>query len=428
MVDSLPLTKYYHIHPKYSWFRLASILPIASAYLLSFNGKPYSIKRNFSTLTPSLINYEFPVRAITRNKSLSTHHDLVDNEPECSSSPIISSKKVINNTERTEILLLDIGPLVKGTLLKRPSATIKSPYVADVKLLPSMSFHDDKQSNLVLAHAPALGVGGLCNPNKPVYLSTRDKKSNLKTSHSIELAVSLGCTPSDPDVLVGANPRLAETLVERVLKLGLLQDVIGYGPVHEIVKNKNSKKNSNIIQEISKIDEEVELKKQFTYGDSRIDFALQSSSKLVLIEVKNVVCSDYNVCYAPTSTSKRNSDNICIITSDTSTDKYERSGLFPWGRVNQKFEGKKVVSERAIKHVRNLASAITTKNAQVQSIIIFVINKGDCKKMRCCHGICPAFAEEVRIAREKGVIITSFSVHWTSYGKTYCNGIISADT
>ena len=117
MVDSLPLAKYYYIHPKYSWFRLASMLPIpiASVYLLSFNAKPYSIKRNFSPLTPSLINYEFTASIITRNKSLSSHHNSVDNEKKCSPPPIITSKKFINNTETCKILLLEIGPLVKGT-------------------------------------------------------------------------------------------------------------------------------------------------------------------------------------------------------------------------------------------------------------------------------------------------------------------------
>ena len=71
MVDSLPLAKYYYVRMKNSWFRLESMLPIKSAYLLYFNGKNYSIKRHSSPLTPSLINYEFTARATTRNKSRS---------------------------------------------------------------------------------------------------------------------------------------------------------------------------------------------------------------------------------------------------------------------------------------------------------------------------------------------------------------------
>lgn len=59
--------------------------------------------------------------------------------------------------------------------------------------------------------------------------------------------------------------------------------------------------------------------------------------------------------------------------------------------------------------MQNLASAIATKNsAQVKSVIIVIINRGECKKMRIGNEICPTFAEEVRIAREKGVIVTTF--------------------
>lgn len=375
-------------------------------------------------------------RASSANKSTSkfTKGDSLELE-----TTTIPETKDVEKKCNDEMMLLDIGPLVKGTLLKRPSAQIRSPYVADVELPPKSSRH--KKSAVVLAHAPALNVGGLCVPNKYVFLSERDKQKESKTSHAIELVTSLGCTPSDHDVLVGAHPRLAELLVDKVLQLGLLQDVIGFGPAIRETKTKNTSKKkakseTTSLEEMSaKKKEQILLKKQFIYGDSRIDFAIESSSakKLALIEVKNVVCADYNVSYSP-PVPKRKSDNRCVITSDESIETYERTGLFPFGLVGQKFEGKKVVSERAIKHVRNLVSAIVTSKsnndvdvAVVQPIIIFVINRGDCKKMRLLHEVCPMFAEEVRIARENGVIVTSFSVRWTSDGKAYFNGIVPVD-
>jgi hypothetical protein len=64
--------------------------------------------------------------------------------------------------------LLDLGKLVRGTLVKRPSASIRSPYVADVSLQTAKK----ADGNLVLAHAPALDVGGMCVPGSEVYLST----------------------------------------------------------------------------------------------------------------------------------------------------------------------------------------------------------------------------------------------------------------
>ena len=260
-------------------------------------------------------------------------------------------------------------------------------------------------------------------------LSTRDKKkSESKTSHAIELVVSLGRSMSDPDVLVGAHPRLAELLVEKVLELGLLQDILGFGAITE-VRTKATKTKSNKMEEQAIKDNDVILRRQFTYGDSRIDFAIQSSSKLFLIEVKNVVCADYHESNAPEK-SKHKSDDRCIITSDVPIDTYERSALFPWGKVNQKFEGKKVVSERAIKHVRNLATFVDAieNDKVVQPIIIFVVNRDDCKRMRLCHEACPTFAEEVRIAREKCVVVVGFSIRWGSDGKAYFNGIVPVDT
>lgn len=47
--------------------------------------------------------------------------------------------------------LLNLGKLMRGTLVKRPSSTVRSPYVADVSL----------NKETVLAHAPALDVGGM---------------------------------------------------------------------------------------------------------------------------------------------------------------------------------------------------------------------------------------------------------------------------
>jgi hypothetical protein len=48
-------------------------------------------------------------------------------------------------------VVLDLGPLVKGVVVKRPSASIKSGYVADVQL---------EGGPLVLAHCPSLDCAG----------------------------------------------------------------------------------------------------------------------------------------------------------------------------------------------------------------------------------------------------------------------------
>jgi hypothetical protein len=109
--------------------------------------------------------------------------------------------------------LLNLGALVKGTVLKRPSTQIKSPYVADVTM---------NDSTTALAHSPALDCTGMCVPGKQVYMSSRPQGG--KTSHAIELVVSDASTQDGKSVLVGAHPRLGELIALEVLKRGLLKD------------------------------------------------------------------------------------------------------------------------------------------------------------------------------------------------------------
>ena len=109
--------------------------------------------------------------------------------------------------------LLPIGPLLSGHVLNRPSATIRSPYVADVKL--------DSTGETICAHSPALDVGGLCSPGAKVWMSIRP--TGGKTSHAIELVVCEGpeCGDSN-EALVGAHPRLAELVTKKLLETSLL--------------------------------------------------------------------------------------------------------------------------------------------------------------------------------------------------------------
>jgi len=394
-------------------------------------------------------------------------------------------------------LLLDIGPLIKGELIKRPSSKIKSPYVADVKLLRD-GCHDDSndeqdgevgENDVIQAHSPSLDVGGLCVPGSTVFMTKRNPGG--KTSHALELLLAPGPNSNSvgggngnkkgdgngelngtDDVLVGCHPSLGEKLSEEVLKKGLLRSCLGFGPAIPIEelksssKKKKQKKNSKkIVEEKSDITNAHEINnipstkcttilyKQRTYGDSRIDFELVDNSNInssdddkkstqkhprrALIEVKNVVCSDYCAEYAPVKTGP---NHCVIIASNNDTDyrvekdattagknstDYKRSGIFPWGRVNQQFEGEKVVSERAIKHLRNLSSLQSDLNDEnVQTVVLFVINRSDCEQMRACHEACPVFASELKAASDRGTLVISVRVRWTEDGKAYFDGIV----
>ena len=298
--------------------------------------------------------------------------------------------------------LLDLGKLVRGTLVKRPSASIRSPYVADVSLQPAKK----ADGNLVLAHAPALDVGGMCVPDSEVYLSKRDGSG--KTSHAIELVRGAPLTnkASDKGVLVGAHPRLGELIAEEVLKRGLLKDEL---------KLKDGWK-------LNAVDSNISMKQQVTLGDSRVDFVLTISNKeathQVVCEVKNVVCADFASGTEP----QKGNDNHCVVVAPTSgRNKYQRSALFPWGRLGQKYNGKPVVSERAIKHIRNLQSL---SSDDATTVVMFIVNRSDCESIRACGERCPVFRDVLKEAVMSGVKAVGVRVIWQDDGCCHFDGFV----
>mmetsp|Transcript_17547 Transcript_17547/g.38129 ORF Transcript_17547/g.38129 Transcript_17547/m.38129 type:complete len:452 (+) Transcript_17547:105-1460(+) len=329
--------------------------------------------------------------------------------------------------------LLDLGTLIEGIVIKRPSSTIKSPYVADVQLA-----HAGPIDPVVLAHAPALDVGGLCSPGSTVLMKARSPGG--KTTHSIELVLADGPNGEEGAVLVGAHPRLAEELADEVLRRGLLEDYIGFAgasfdaPATPKKKSPKRAKGKNAPGDVADVDHEhmkpgIYIKRQITCGDSRVDFELSRVeeeaqkathvAKKALIEIKNVVCSDYFPTHAP---EKKNSNHCAIINAEVEESQYKRNAIFPWGRVGQEFEGRKVVSTRAIKHLRNLVDL--GKDKAVQPIVLFVVNRSDCEVVRACHEQCPMFAEELTNAHMNGVLVKAFRVRWSKDGKAYFDGIV----
>ena len=355
------------------------------------------------------------------------------------STTAITAKGAVSSTSSTtdeaNAPLLDLGRLVEGVVVKRPSATIRSPYVADCQLADA-----EPDAPFALAHAPALDVGGLCAPSSTVLM--KERPPGGKTSHSIELVVAAGAYGSgDEDVLVGAHPQLGEKLAEEVLRRGLLSDEIGFDAATETLpsspkkKKKKTKKSAATSSPQKNEDDDeklapgIYLKKQVTYGDSRVDFELtrmeenESSSVKALVEVKNIVCSDYFTAHAP---EKINPNHCVIISPEEVEAQYKRTAIFPWGRLGQEFEGRKVVSARAIKHMRNLAD-MGKKDPAIQPVIMFVVNRSDCESVRACHEQCPVFAEELTKAKKNGVKVVAFRVKWSKDGKAYYDGVVPVE-
>ena len=167
-----------------------------------------------------------------------------------------------------------------------------------------------------------------------------------------------------------------------------------------------------------------EYKKLFTH---RPDFVLPND---IVLEVKNCVCADYDPdgdshlkAMRKMQDRKSKSNPGCVVLADKlkpfpagSEFEYRRSGIFPWGRIGQEFEGKKVVSARAIHHLRELANLVTehekSKSKQYFPAILFVINRGDCLSFRPCNEACPVFVEELQKAERAGVQVCALGVKW----------------
>ena len=166
--------------------------------------------------------------------------------------------------------------------------------------------------------------------------------------------------------------------------------------------------------------------------DMRTDFLIEHEDPTQLprvLEVKTVVDTDYHVSAVPTSSleddneknkttassKKKKKKKQCLFTSDESP--YDRTAIFPWGNSNQKGpDGEKVVSARAIKHVREITQLVQSQN--YTGTILFVVIRGDAAQFRPNYEACPSFAKYLQQAKNAGVQILAKQVTWGSSNTT----------
>ena len=298
------------------------------------------------------------------------------------------SRALVKGAKRAKVVaaatapLLDLGTLVPATVVERPSASIKSPYVADVRL---------EAGTVALAHAPGLELGGHCVPGASVMLSTG--KEGNKTAFAIQLVRA-----GDSGAWIGAHPMLGNKLVAAALQQGLLASALGA---------------------FSACQAEVK------HGDSRVDFVLtHADGSKTLVEVKSVVCADHAAdAIVPPPASKTGTKPTFSVHGGAA---YSRSALFPIGRKGQKLpDGTVVVSARAIKHVRELAGAVTP-DGRVKAAIVFVVNRHDCHNLSLRRGACPVLPLELEVAARAGVRLHAMRVSWAD-GRATWSGLVPCD-
>jgi hypothetical protein len=122
------------------------------------------------------------------------------------------------------------------------------------------------------------------------------------------------------------------------------------------------------------------------------------------VEVKTVVDTDYSTHYGLPDRTK------CVFTSDKLP--YTRTAIFPWGQSKQKGpDGEKVVSARAIKHVRELTKLASTIEGY-QATVLFIVIRNDAESFRPNFEACPSFCKYLKQAKDAGVEILAKRVSW----------------
>ncbi len=274
-------------------------------------------------------------------------------------------------------LLLKLQNLIEGSVVKRPSKFIKSPYVADIQLLKNNS---DKT---ILGHTASLGCCGLADAGATVLMSPVPfKKKKDETKLSCEYRVYLSVIlERDQQIVIGIHPKLAENLVESALKANLLSRLLNI---------KKYKREAAIYVE-GKV-------------DSRFDFAgIDCNDIPFIMEVKNVPLADYEDITAKDRKGKCYDDRQVGSKVAYFPDGYRKKSSDP-------------VSPRALKHIKELT--LIKSESKTRCIMCYVIQRTDVDRFQPSI-IDPEYREAVKIAIGAGVEIITLVVNWTKSGEAY---------
>ena len=274
--------------------------------------------------------------------------------------------------------LLKLNDLIKVKIISRPSKICKTPYVADIEL---------SDGSIVQAHCASLGCCGLCEKDCYVYASPMLSNCPQSKSKVCSYKVYLAEIYEEKLIkeekyinnqIIGVDPKLAETLVEKAL-------ISNCFPT---------------LQNIKKYRREVNL------GNSRFDFAgIDDAGKYFILEVKNVPLSDF--------ADVNHVEKKKLVKADAFKNmKFnEKISYFPDGY--RKTKGG-VVSERALKHINELAEVTISKI--VRPIICFVIQRTDSGSFQASN-IDPTYKAAFNDAIKKGVEVIILMVQWNALGE-----------
>ena len=273
--------------------------------------------------------------------------------------------------------MLKIDNLIEGSVCKRPSAYIKTPYVADIIPLGK----DDS----ILGHTASLGCCGLADVGATVLMAPVPEK-NVKNDGKLhcEYRVYLSIIKErEQETIVGIHPKLAEELVESAIKnnlLSSLQNVLTY-------------KRETSIYVAGKV-------------DSRFDFTgIDCNDVPFILEVKNVPLADYEDITA------KDRKKRASLYDDREID--SKVAYFPDG-YRKKTED--TVSPRALKHIKELT--LIKRESKTRCIMCYVIQRTDVESFQPSI-IDPEYRDAFYTAMNSGVEIITLVIGWTREGTAY---------
>lgn len=270
--------------------------------------------------------------------------------------------------EASSKLLIKLD-VIEGKIIKRPSKSCKTPYVADVKM---------NDGTEILGHSPSLGCCGLADKESNVLMTKIDEtktKTKRVCSHRIDLSLY---RENEHEIVVGINPKLGETIAEEALKKGFI--------LH--------------------LDNVISYKREVTYLNSRFDFAgVDKNGKPFVMEIKNVPLADY--VDVPKKDRKKYLDQI------NTKGFHEKISYFPDGYRKNSAD---VVSPRALKHIQELEEIAIS--GQHRAILCFIIQRNDVMQFQTSN-IDLTYKEAVNKAYRNGVEIKTIQVEWNKLGECY---------
>jgi len=259
--------------------------------------------------------------------------------------------------------LVKLGSVYEALVVKRPSKTSKTPYVADITIDGGDTEH--------MAHTAALGCCGMVDKDRLVIMKDVHNKKNI-CKFKIMLAINVERGIKN---IIGIDPKIAEELVETAMNKNLLSTL------------RNVRK----------------YKREKTISTSRFDFIGIDQNKIPFImEVKNVPLADYVDCYAKERKNMDFSDR----------DINDKIAYFPDGYRKKQ---KDTVSPRALKHITELTEISKKYTNRVRTIMCYVIQRRDVSSFQASN-VDPIYKAAFKKAVESGVEVITLQIGWASSG------------